>query len=181
MEPQIRYVKSADGATLATSTLGGGPPLMLLSSPGAATIEMWWAIPDARASLERLAARFAVVLFDSRGSGLSDREVEDFFLEARIADIEAVFAGLTHDRVFVVARSMVGPQAITFAARHPELVRRLALVAPIARGRDWHQTPVAVSSHSSFQSITSCIGSAWGSLSSARRRSGSSTGCSRLR
>jgi class 3 adenylate cyclase len=140
MDPQIRYVKSADGTTLAAATLGSGPLLVLLPSTQAVTIETWWAIPESRASLEGLAARFTVVLFDLRGAGLSDREVEDFSLDARVADIEAVFAGLASGPAFLVARSLGCPQAISFAARHPELVRRLALVTPIARGRDWHQT-----------------------------------------
>ncbi len=141
MEPQIRYVKSADGTTLAAATLGSGPPLLLLPSTPAVTIETWWTIGESRASLEGLAARFTVLLFDLRGAGLSDREAEDFSLDARVADIEAVFAGLASGPAFLVARSLGSPQAISLAARHPELVRRHALITPIARGRDWHQTP----------------------------------------
>ena len=55
MQPQVRYVKSADGTRLAVSTLGEGRPLVIVPA-GTMTIsiEGLWEIPDTRANLERL-------------------------------------------------------------------------------------------------------------------------------
>jgi class 3 adenylate cyclase len=141
MEPQIRYVKSADGTTLATATLGSGPPLVFLSGTWTGTIESWWAIPDVRDWWEQLADRFKVVTFDLRGQGLSDRDVENFSLEARVADIEAVFSGLDLAEAYVAAGTFACPAVIEFASTNPTLVRRLVLIGPVASGRDWHFTP----------------------------------------
>lgn len=141
MEPQIRYVKSGDGTTLATATLGNGPPLVIVQGHGATSIEMYQAIPELRASLEELAGRFKVVLLDPRGEGLSERESDNFSLEARVADIAAVFDGLALGPAFLVGRNTAGPATISFTARHPELVSRLALLVPVARGRDLHYPP----------------------------------------
>jgi class 3 adenylate cyclase/pimeloyl-ACP methyl ester carboxylesterase len=74
-----------------------------------------------------------LVRFDSRGTGLSDREVDDLSAEARSRDFNAVYDSLQIDRAAILAWSMGGPPAIIYAASHPEKVSHLILYATFAR------------------------------------------------
>jgi pimeloyl-ACP methyl ester carboxylesterase/DNA-binding CsgD family transcriptional regulator len=65
--------------------------------------------------------------YDERGFGLSDWDVDDFTLEARIADLEAVVAASGVDRFALLGMAQGGPVAITYAHRYPERVSRLIL------------------------------------------------------
>jgi len=137
MEPQIRYVRSADGTKIATATLGRGPCLVMIPPTPLWSIEGEWSMPQQREAIERIAASYTFIRYDPRGQGLSDREVDDLSLEARVQDMEAVFESLPAGPAFVFSRGWQAPATITFAARHPERVRRLVLSGAAARGRDF--------------------------------------------
>ena len=74
--------------------------------------------------------------YDVRGTGLSDREVTDFSLEARLLDLEAVLDHLNLDRFNLLGAADAGPVAITYAARHPQRVSRLVLWCSLAKTSD---------------------------------------------
>jgi pimeloyl-ACP methyl ester carboxylesterase/DNA-binding CsgD family transcriptional regulator len=76
-----------------------------------------------------------VLRYDERGCGLSDRDIEDVSLDARVADLEAVIDAAGTERVALLGISQGGPVAIAFAARRPERVSRLVLFGTFARGR----------------------------------------------
>lgn len=135
--PQIRYVTSADGTKIATATMGSGPYLVVVPPTPFWSIEGEWSIPRQRQEMERVAASYTLVRYDPRGQGLSDRDVADLSLEARVADIEAVFENVPADPAFVFSRGWQAPAVITFSARHPDRVRRLVLSGAAARGRDF--------------------------------------------
>ena len=91
MEPRIQYMKTADGVNVAYAVVGSGQPIVLASNifgdlhmMQAAVHTNAWNIDD------HLAAGRQVVLYDVRGVGSSDRNVEDFSLQARVLDLEAV-------------------------------------------------------------------------------------------
>jgi len=69
MEPQIRYVKSADGASIATATLGADPLLVLTPMGALSSIESSYAVPEMRRQFERIAERYSLVTYDHRGAG----------------------------------------------------------------------------------------------------------------
>ena len=135
--PQIRYVKSADGTKIATATIGSGPYLVMIPPTPLWSVEGEWSMPGQRATIERMAASYTLVRYDPRGQGLSDREVDDLSLEARVADIEAVFDSLPAGPAFVFSRGWQAPVTLTFAARHSDRIRRLILSGAAARGRDF--------------------------------------------
>ncbi len=141
MEPQVRYVTSADGTKIATWRIGKGTPLILIGSIWATPAELQWMVARDRTHLERLANNRMVVLYDQRGQGLSDRDVDDFSLAARVSDLAAVLQSLQAPSVDVVAATNSAPVAITYAADHPERVRRLILTSAAARNRDIRLTP----------------------------------------
>ena len=141
MEPQVRYVTSADGTRIATWRLGKGAPLVHVTSIWAQPMEALWLIPTDWRHLERLAAKRMVVLYDNRGQGLSDRDVDDFSLEARVSDLAAVVESLRVPDVDLMASTNSGPVGITYAADNPEHVRHLILSSAAARGRDIRLDP----------------------------------------
>ncbi len=75
-----------------------------------------------------------VVRYDERGFGLSDWEVEDFSLDARVADLDAVVSAAGLDRFALLGMAQGGPVSIAYAHRHPDRVSRLILFATYAAG-----------------------------------------------
>jgi pimeloyl-ACP methyl ester carboxylesterase/DNA-binding CsgD family transcriptional regulator len=98
-------------------------------------LEFDWESPVWRHWLEGLADGSTVLRYDERGCGLSDRDVEDVSLDARLADLEAVIDASGLERPAVLGMSQGGPVAIAYAARHPDRIRALVLFATYARGR----------------------------------------------
>ncbi len=135
MEPSSQYATTADGVSIAFSTLGEGEPLIYLVGGPWNHIELW-EVPECRWWYERLARDRMLVRYDVRGTGLSEREVIDFSLDARVLDLEAVLDRLGIDRFNLFAAADAGPVAITYAVRHPERVSRLLLWCSFARAAD---------------------------------------------
>src|SRR3990172_4496731 len=73
MEPQIRYVRSAEGTKIPLSTFGEGQPLVWMGSIGFSSMDLQWRLPS-REGIERLAETRMVVRYDNRGQGLSAGE-----------------------------------------------------------------------------------------------------------
>jgi len=136
MEPQIRYVRSADGTSIGTASIGAGPELLWMITNGQMGVEGHFALPGFRTVLELIAERFHLVMFDARGVGWSDRDVTDLSLEARVADLKAVQESLGDEASYLIASASSCPAAIAFAARYPDRVRRLLLWNGLANGRD---------------------------------------------
>ena len=68
-----------------------------------------------------------LVRYDERGTGLSDREVEDFSVESFVDDLETVVDECGLHRFALLGISQGAPVSIAFAVRHPERVSRLVL------------------------------------------------------
>ncbi len=135
MERRIRYAKTADGVSIAFWTLEEGMPLVYMVGGPWNHVELW-EIPECRRWYERLAQRRTLVGYDVRGTGLSEREVTDFSLEARVLDLEAVLDHLNLDRFNLLGAADAGPVAITYAARHPQRVSHLVLWCSLAKRSD---------------------------------------------
>jgi pimeloyl-ACP methyl ester carboxylesterase/DNA-binding CsgD family transcriptional regulator len=118
--------------------------------------------------LEGLADGRMVLRYDERGCGLSDRDVEDVSLAARVSDLEAVIDAAGLERVALLGISQGGPPAIAFAARHPERVSHLVLFATFARGRLMRDP--SASDREQAQLMTSLIRMGWGGGVPAFRR-----------
>lgn len=85
--------------------------------------------------LQELGADRPYVRYDMRGCGLSDRDVADLSLDAKVADLEAVIDAIGPEPVDLLGLSGGGPVAIAYAHRHPHRVGRLILFGSYARGR----------------------------------------------
>jgi class 3 adenylate cyclase len=131
MQQRVQFCTTSDGVNIAYAVIGQGPPLIFV--PGwVSHLEMNWENADSRAQYERLARDFTLVRYDKRGTGLSDRDVDDFGLEARLLDLEAVVDRLGLKRYALRGQSEGGPVAIAHAVRHPECVSHLVLLGTFA-------------------------------------------------
>ncbi len=143
MEQSIRFCTTSDGVTIAYSTIGQGTPMLIV--PGWVThLELDLAFPHERSWLEGLlgGGRRQLVRFDGRGTGLSDRQVDDVSFPARVRDIEAVADSLALSSFVLFAWSMGGPPAIVYATQHPQRVSHLILYASFARNFGSHREDV---------------------------------------
>ena len=153
MASGVRYVKSRDGVSLACWMRGVGPPLVYVAG-GPWTHLRIADNPRADAWLTELGRERTVVLYDMRGTGLSQRDVSDFSLDAHVADVEAIVAAFGLETTELFGAVEGGAIAAAFAARHPETVSRLVLWCA------WAQTAYAVTGR--IRSWASLIKQDWG-------------------
>ncbi|WP_225752778.1 alpha/beta fold hydrolase [Actinotalea sp. Marseille-Q4924] len=132
-EQELRFSRAADGTRLAWSTHGAGPPLVLASC-WMSHLQHDWHSPVWRHFLDALGAVATTIRYDERGFGLSDWDVTDFSLQARLGDLETLLDAVPYQRVALMGMSAGAPVAIAYAALHPERVSRLVLYAPIGSG-----------------------------------------------
>jgi pimeloyl-ACP methyl ester carboxylesterase len=130
--PTTRYAVS-DGVHVAYQTLGEGPRDVVFVPGFVSNVEHWWDEPAAARFFERLATFSRLILFDKRGTGLSDRVAEVAVLERRIDDLGAVMDAAGAERAVIIGASEAGPTCALFAASHPERVLALVLIGAMAR------------------------------------------------
>jgi class 3 adenylate cyclase len=140
MEPRIQYAQTADGVSIAFWTLGEGLPLVHLPLIFS-HIQMEWQLPECRRWYERLAEKRRLVRYDTRGFGLSQREVPGLSLDSFLLDLEAVVERLGLGRFALLGPQTSGAPAIAYAARHPERVSHLLLWCTYSRASDWSRSP----------------------------------------
>jgi len=128
MEPQIRFCTSADGTRIAYATLGEGPALVLVP-PWGANLERDCEHPDCNAFLQRLSRGRLYVTFDRRGVGASQWEVDNFSLEAQVADVVAVVDHLKLERFDLWGHLDGAAISVAYAAQNPQRLSRLVLWA----------------------------------------------------
>jgi pimeloyl-ACP methyl ester carboxylesterase/DNA-binding CsgD family transcriptional regulator len=146
---EVRFCRSADGTRIAYAVHGSGPPL-LLTTCWLSHLEFDWESPVWRHFLLDLGGLATVIRYDERGFGMSDWDVSDFGLEARVADLEAVVDAAGLDRCAMVGMSQGGPVAITYAVRHPGRVSRLILYGTYASR---HLTDESAELEQTFQQL----------------------------
>jgi pimeloyl-ACP methyl ester carboxylesterase/DNA-binding winged helix-turn-helix (wHTH) protein len=133
IEQELGFAMSEDGTRIAYATSGAGSPIVYVLSIGT-HLENGQSSPfnDNEGLLALSSRNHFFVRYDGRGFGLSDRDVADFSLEARVSDLAAVVDAVGLDRFAVLAASGGGPQAIAYTARHPDRVTRLVLAGTVA-------------------------------------------------
>lgn len=129
----IRFCTSADGSRLAVATIGDGPPLVKAAT-WLTHVEKDRDNLFSRHWVSELSRDHTLIRYDSRGCGLSEREVDRISLEAWIEDLEAVVSALDIERFPLFGMSQGAAIAIGYAARHPERVSHLVLYGGCARG-----------------------------------------------
>jgi len=139
-----RFCVSPDGVRLAYAVSGQGPPLVM-SATWLSQLDHQWRSLAWRPWLDAFSRERKLLRYDSRGCGLSDRNVDDLSFDAWMRDFESVVNAAGFNRFDLLATCQGGPIAIAYAARHPARVRRLVLYGTYALGRlRWHDRPSEV-------------------------------------
>jgi class 3 adenylate cyclase len=141
--PPTRYARSPDGVSIAYQVTGSGSRDLVFIPQTVSTIEALWEHPTVARFFERLSGLGRLVLFDRRGTGVSDRIGGPATLEEQVDDVCAVMDAVGSRRADVMAVMEGGAMAMVFAASAPERVRSLTLYAAYARSTRAPDYPAA--------------------------------------
>jgi class 3 adenylate cyclase/alpha-beta hydrolase superfamily lysophospholipase len=132
--PPTHYARSGD-ASIAYQVLGDGPcDLMVINGP-ASHLELMWEEPGTARAFRRMAKFARLIMFDRRGTGLSDPVTEPPTLEQQVDDAQSVLTHVGSERLALIGGSDLGLSAM-FAATFPEQVEGLVLSGVAADGKD---------------------------------------------
>jgi class 3 adenylate cyclase len=130
--PETRYARSGD-VSIAYQVLGEGPFDVVVAPAWITHVELQWEPASWAALLRGIAEHARVLVFDKRGTGLSDRVAGVSTLEERSDDIRAVMDAAGSERAALYGASEGVPMSVVFAASHPERVSALVLEGGMAR------------------------------------------------
>ncbi|OCK62443.1 adenylate/guanylate cyclase domain-containing protein [Bradyrhizobium sp. LMTR 3] len=140
MVPKTQYAKSGD-VRIAYQVVGEGP-FDLVFVPGfISNLDVAWEEPYRARVWTRLAAFARLIMFDKRGTGLSDRTVGVPTLEERMDDVRAVMDAVGSQQAALFGISEGGAMSVLFAATYPERTRALVLYGAYGHFRSWVLPP----------------------------------------
>jgi pimeloyl-ACP methyl ester carboxylesterase len=142
----VSYARSGD-VRIAYEVVGDGPLDLVLVQGWVCTFQPGWEYPKLADFYRRLASMGRLVLFDKRGTGLSDRVSPERLpdLETRMDDVRAVLDSVGSERAALLGLSEGGPLSTLFAAMHPERTVALVLVGAFPRQMQAPDYPYGVS------------------------------------
>jgi pimeloyl-ACP methyl ester carboxylesterase len=159
--PPTRYAKSGD-VSIAYQTLGEGPIDLVLVLGFATHVELQWEAPPFARFFERISSFSRLIVFDKRGTGLSDPVNEVPSLEQRIDDVRAVMDAAGSERAALFGISEGGPMSVLFAATHPARVSALVLHGAMGRTTEAPDYPWASPADALRESAAEFIAPYWG-------------------
>lgn len=132
--PPIKYTKNGN-TSIAYQVVGDGPIDLVLVHGWVSHLELNWEEPSITRFFERLATFSRLILFDKRGTGMSDRVSESDLptLEQRMEDVHAVLDAVGSKRAALMGISEGGPMCALFAATYPERTSALIMCGSYAR------------------------------------------------
>jgi pimeloyl-ACP methyl ester carboxylesterase/class 3 adenylate cyclase len=140
--PDTQYAKSGD-VHIAYQVFGEGP-IDLVQVPGSVShLDLMWEDSGFARYYRRLANFARVIVFDKRGTGLSDRAAGIATLEERMDDVRAVMDAVGSQQAAIIGLSEGGSMSILFAATYPERTRGLVLYGSNVTGRGDEDFPWA--------------------------------------
>jgi class 3 adenylate cyclase len=133
--PVTHYVKS-DDVHIAYQVVGDGPQDLLFVPGFVSHVDALWQVPARSAFFRRLASFSRLILFDKRGTGMSDRGSQIFTLEQRMHDVRAILDEVGSERAALFGVSEGGPMSLLYAATYPERTSALILYGTYAK-KSW--------------------------------------------
>jgi class 3 adenylate cyclase/alpha-beta hydrolase superfamily lysophospholipase len=132
MTPETRYALSGD-VSIAYQVVGEGPLDLIVVFGFASNVEILWEFDQTRRFFERLASFSRLIIFDKRGTGLSDPVPAGASIEERMDDVRAVMDAAGSEKAAVFGYSEGGPMSAVFAATYPERTTALIMYGAGAR------------------------------------------------
>jgi len=135
--PPVHYAKSGD-VHIAYQAVGTGPLDILMTPGSTSNLDLYWEEPSFARFFTAVAKIGRLILFDKRGTGLSDRIALAATLEERIDDMRAVLDSAQSSRAIIFGLSEGGTMGILFAATYPDRTAGLVVYGSSAR---WTRAP----------------------------------------
>jgi pimeloyl-ACP methyl ester carboxylesterase len=159
--PPTRYARSGD-ASIAYQVVGDGPIDLVLVLGFATHLELQWESPPLARFFERISSFSRMIVFDKRGTGLSDPVTDVPTLEERIDDVRAVMDAAGSERAALLGISEGGPMSVLFAATHPERATALVLYGAMGRTTEAPDYPWASPAEALREAAAEFIAPSWG-------------------
>jgi pimeloyl-ACP methyl ester carboxylesterase len=159
--PPTQYAKSGD-ASIAYQVVGDGPIDLVLVLGFATHLELQWESPPLARFFERISSFSRLIIFDKRGTGLSDPVTEAPTLEQRIDDLGVVMDAAGSEQAALFGISEGGPMSALFAATHPDRVNALLLYGAMGRTTEAPDYPWASPAEALRESAAEFIAPYWG-------------------
>ncbi|MEO1523966.1 MAG: alpha/beta fold hydrolase [Planctomycetota bacterium] len=130
----VSYTRSGD-VNIAWQAIGEGPIDLVFVMGWISHLEWFWREPSFAAFLKRLTRFARVILFDKRGTGLSDKVPHNELptLEQRMHDVRAVMEAAGSEKAVLCGVSEGGPMCSLFAATYPKQTTALVMIGSYAR------------------------------------------------
>lgn len=161
LKPTTQYTKSGS-INIAYQVFGSGSRDLVYIPGWISNIDLMWACPELVHFLLELGKMARVILFDKRGTGLSDRIVEFSTLEERMDDIRAVMDAVGSKKAVLFGHSEGGSVSALFAATYPERTISLITFGIFAKRRYTPEYPWAPTDDER-QEVYDMIERSWGS------------------
>jgi DNA-binding NarL/FixJ family response regulator len=158
MTPRLAQAKTADDVAIAYAVTGSGPTLIHLPWVPFGNVVAEWRIPSLQQAYRTLSDDLRLVQYDGRGTGHSQRDVDEVRLETMLCDLETVVEAVGAQRFALLGLYVSCGVAIVYAARHPERVTSMVLFGGALRF--WDLLGV-----SSTQALMSLIERDWDTFS----------------
>ncbi len=136
LHPEVHYGSADDGAAIAYATVGSGPVSLVLVSPMVSQLEVALEEPAYEQFISRLTSWARVVMFDRRGTGLSDRDhasAEDLTLAQLSSDLRTVLDANGIERAVLFGATFGAQISVQFAVDYPQRTLAMALVGGFAK------------------------------------------------
>ena len=167
LEQEIRFCTAPDGVRLAYSMIGQGPPLIRTGN-WMTHLEFDLESPVWRHLYRALAKNYTLIRYDARGSGLSDRSVDEISFDAFVSDLEAVVDATGIRRFALLGISQGCAISIAYAVRHPERVSHLILYGGFALG--WNTRARTAAQKEEDAAMMTLMRLGWGKENAAFRQ-----------
>ncbi|MGQ0804086.1 MAG: adenylate/guanylate cyclase domain-containing protein [Actinomycetota bacterium] len=152
----VQYAQN-DGVHLAYEVVGDGDRDLVLVQGFVSHLDLEWDNPGMARLLSGLASFTRLILFDKRGTGLSDRAVAIPTLEERMDDVRAVMDAVGSERAVLMGTSEGAPMCLLFAATHPERTEALVLFGGMARATEAPDYPWAPPAEAAVEAATDLL------------------------
>jgi class 3 adenylate cyclase/pimeloyl-ACP methyl ester carboxylesterase len=161
-QPKTQYARNG-AVNIAYQVVGDGSIDLAIVPGFISHVDLWWTIPETTAFIRRLASFSRLILFDKRGTGLSDPVAGPSTLEERMEDLHSVLDAVGSERCALLGVSEGGPMSVLCAATYPERVAALLLYGTFPTGNAERFPPEVVEeTESKFAELTGIIEEHWG-------------------
>ncbi len=163
MKPEIKYT-TGEGISLAYQTIGTGQIDIIFMPGWISNIDLMWNQSEFVKFINELCKIARVIIFDERGTGLSDRVDRVVTIEERVADIQTIMHATQSKKAVLIGQWNTASAAVLFAQKFPEHVISMILISPHSKGQMTAEHPWALSDDH-YKDYIELIKQEWGNAS----------------